>query len=125
MVLEGEDFYSALNDDLNTPIAIAELHALAKALNKANQDEKPQLKARLLAAADLLGILQEDPEAWFQNASAPDAISSEEIETAIAARQRAKADRDFARADELRDYLKERGVVLEDSREGTTWRRVQ
>ncbi len=123
IVLDDEPFYAALNDDLNTPQAIAELHALAKALNKAEQADKPHLKARLLAGADLLGFLASDPEEWFQQAASEDAISVEEIEAAIAERQQAKANRDFARADELRDMLASQGVVLEDSRDGTTWRR--
>ncbi len=123
IVLADEAFYAALNDDLNTPLAIAELHALAKALNKAEPAEQPHLKARLLAGADLLGLLTSEPEAWFQQAASENAISAEQIEAAIAERQQAKADKDFARADELRDYLASQGVVLEDSREGTTWRR--
>ncbi|MEE4192820.1 MAG: cysteine--tRNA ligase [Halieaceae bacterium] len=121
--LADEAFYAALNDDLNTPLAIAELHALAKALNKAEPAERSHLKARLLAGADLLGLLTADPEQWFQQAASDEAISAEAIEAAIAERQQAKADRDFARADELRDYLAEQGVILEDSRDGTTWRR--
>lgn len=121
--LADEAFYAALNDDLNTPLAIAELHALAKALNKAEPAERSHFKARLLAGADLLGLLTADPEQWFQQAAGDEAISAEVIEAAIAERQQAKADRDFARADELRDYLAEQGVILEDSREGTTWRR--
>ncbi len=121
--LQDEPFYSALNDDLNTPVAIAEMHALAKSLNKAADDEKPALKARLLAAADLLGILQSDPEAWFQGASSEDAISPEAIEALIAERQQAKLDKNYARADEIREELSVQGVVLEDSRDGTSWRR--
>jgi cysteinyl-tRNA synthetase len=121
--LSEEGFYAALNDDLNTPVAIAEMHALAKALRSCDDAERGVLKARLLAAADLLGILQQDPEEWFQQSSDSEAISAGEIEAMIAERQRAKADRDFSRADELRDVLKSKGVVLEDSREGTSWRR--
>jgi len=121
--LSGEAFYAALNDDLNTPLAIAELHALVKALNKADSAEKPALKARILAVADLLGILQADPEEWFQGAASADAISAEEIEALIAARQAAKLAKDYQGADEIRATLKDRGVVLEDSREGTIWRR--
>jgi cysteinyl-tRNA synthetase len=123
VVLEGEAFYAALNDDLNTPIAIAELHALAKALNKADEADKPALKARILAGADLLGILQSDPEEWFQGASSAEAISADNIEALIAQRQQAKLDKDYAQADKLREDLKAQGVVLEDSRDGTTWRR--
>ena len=123
VVLEGEAFYAALNDDLNTPIAIAELHALAKALNKADEADKPALKARILAAADLLGILQSDPEEWFQGTNSAEAISADNIEALIAQRQQAKLDKDYAQADKLREDLKAQGVVLEDSRDGTTWRR--
>jgi cysteinyl-tRNA synthetase len=122
--LQGEAFYAALNDDLNTPIAIAELHALAKALNKAEEGDKPALKARLLAGANLLGILQSDPEQWFQGAASADAISAEDIEALISERQQAKLDKNYARADEVREQLKEQGVILEDAREGTSWKRI-
>jgi cysteinyl-tRNA synthetase len=121
--LEGEAFYAALNDDLNTPIAIAELHALAKALNKADEADKPALKGRMLAAGDLLGILQADPELWFQAAASDDAISAQDIEALIAKRQQAKLDKDYALADQVREQLTAAGVILEDSREGTSWRR--
>ena len=121
--LVDEAFYRALNDDLNTPLAIAELHALAKQLNKASAEDKPQLKARIIAAGDLLGILGQDPEEWLQGDAAEDAISAKEIEVLIQERVDAKANRDFARADEIRDSLLLQGVVLEDSREGTQWKR--
>jgi cysteinyl-tRNA synthetase len=121
--LAEEAFYQALNDDLNTPVAIAEIHALAKQLHKATDVDKPMLKARILAAGNLLGILGQDPEEWLQGASSEDAISAGEIEALIAERQAAKAARDFARADQIRDDLAARGVILEDSREGTTWKR--
>lgn len=123
VVLADEAFYQALNDDLNTPVAIAEIHALAKQLNKAGEADKPALKARMLAAGNLLGILQQDPVAWQQAATDGDAISAEDIEAAIAARQAAKLAKDYARADEIRESLLEQGVILEDSREGTTWKR--
>ena len=121
--LADEPFYQALNDDLNTPLAIAELHALAKQLNKAAVEDKPQLKARITAAGNLLGILGQDPDEWLQGDAAADAISAEAIETLIQERVDAKANRNFARADEIRDSLLSEGVVLEDSREGTQWKR--
>ena len=121
--LTDEPFYRALNDDLNTPVAIAEIHALAKQLHKAGEADKPALKARILAAGNLLGILGQDPEAWLQGAVADDAIGAEEIEALIGERKAAKAARDFARADQIRDDLAGQGVILEDSREGTTWKR--
>jgi cysteinyl-tRNA synthetase len=122
VVLEDEAFYAALNDDLNTPIAIAEIHALVKQLNKAKDPDKPLIKARILAAGDLLGILQEHPQDWFQSAGEGD-ISAGDIEALIAKRQQAKLDKDYALADQVREELKSLGVVLEDSREGTSWRR--
>ncbi len=122
--LSAEGFYCALEDDLNTPLAIAELHALAKQLHKAAEADKPRLKARLLAAGKLLGILQQEPEAWLQGGAAADDIAPEAIEALIAERQAAKQDRDFARADAIRQQLLDAGVELEDGREGTLWRRA-
>ncbi|MCB1854176.1 MAG: cysteine--tRNA ligase [Pseudomonadales bacterium] len=121
--LADEPFYRALNDDLNTPVAIAEIHALAKQLHKAPDAERPALKARMLAAGNLLGILQQDPQAWLQGGAGADAISADAIEALIAERRQAKLDRNYSRADEIRQELLEQGVVLEDSREGTQWRR--
>ncbi|MCX2981657.1 cysteine--tRNA ligase [Halieaceae bacterium IMCC14734] len=123
IVLEGEAFYAALKDDLNTPEAIAELHVLAHGLNKAEGDDRILLKGRLLAAGDLLGLLQVNPEEWFQSSLDDEAIAAPEIEALIAERQQAKLDKDYARSDQIRDELAASGVVLEDSREGTSWRR--
>jgi cysteinyl-tRNA synthetase len=121
--LTEEPFYKALNDDLNTPIAIAEIHALAKQLHKAREEDKPVLRARILAAGNLLGILEQDPGEWLQGATSADAISSENIEALIAERQAAKLSKNYSRADEIREELLVQGVVLEDSREGTQWKR--
>jgi len=121
--LADEPFYQALNDDLNTPVAIAEIHSLAGQLHKASAGEKPALKARILAAGNLLGILEQDPEAWLQGGVGEDAISGDAIEALIAERHQAKLDKHYGRADEIRQELLAQGVVLEDSREGTQWRR--
>jgi len=121
--LADEPFYRALQDDLNTPVAIAELHNLAHQLHKATAAEKPLLKARILAAGNLLGILEQDPEAWLQGGVSADVISADAVEALIAERQAAKQARNYARADEIRRELLDQGVVLEDSREGTRWRR--
>ena len=121
--LAQEPFYHALNDDLNTPIAIAEIHALAKQLHKAEAGAKPSLKARILVAGNLLGILQQDAAEWLQGAVSEDAISAEEIEALITERREAKLAKDYSRADEVRHALLAQGVVLEDSREGTQWKR--
>lgn len=121
--LANEGFYRALNDDLNTPEAIAELHAMAKALNKAEAADKPELKARILAAGAIMGILHQNPEEWFQTTTGEDGLDAESIEALIAARAQAKLDKDYARADEIREELSGQGVTLEDSAEGTKWRR--
>lgn len=121
--LAEEPFYQALNDDLNTPVAIAEVHALAKQLHKASAGEKPVLKARILAAGKLLGILEQDPQEWLQGGVSEDVISAEAIDALIVQRQEAKLAKDYGRADEIRQELLDQGVVLEDSREGTQWRR--
>jgi len=121
--MAGEAYYRALNDDLNTPVAIAEIHALAKQLHKADAAEKPALKARMLAAGELLGILQQDPQAWLQGAASEEAISAQDIEALIEQRKAAKLAGEYARADEIREQLLTAGVVLEDSREGTRWKR--
>ena len=81
-------------------------------------------KLKMLAAGDLLGILGQDPQEWLQGADSDDAISADAIESLIAERQQAKLDKDYARADEIRAELAARGVVLEDSREGTRWKRA-
>ncbi len=114
----------ALCDDLNTPAALRSLHETATELNKATDAaERRRLKAELLGAGGALGLLNTDPETWFQGAAGADEPSAAEIESLIAERTEARRQRDFARADRIRDELAERGVVLEDGPEGTTWRR--
>lgn len=117
------DGYKALLDDINTPVAISELYRLAKAVNQASGDNQAALMSELKGLADILGLLQQDPEQWFTQARTDDQLSAEQIEQLIAARQQAKQDRDFAKADEIRQQLLDGGVILEDSREGTKWRR--
>jgi cysteinyl-tRNA synthetase len=119
-------FIAALEDDLNTPMALAELFELARAANKAaTLDDKARIKAQLLDAGSLLGLLQQTPAAWFATASEQgSSITPEEIETLIAARQAARAGKNFAESDRIRDELKARGVLVEDSKDGQRWRMV-
>ena len=113
----------ALEDDLNTPKALAELFVLARALNKSDdKDEQEKLAAALFASGDLMGLLGNDPEQWFAG-HVEGALPAEEIEALIEQRNAAKARRDFKLADSIRDQLKEVGITIQDSREGTTWRR--
>ena len=115
---------AALEDDLNTPKAMAELFALARSLNKATDpDERRQLAAAMLAAGGLLGLLRADPEAWFAGHTEGE-LGGDEIDALLAERREARARKDFATADDIRDRLAEAGIAIEDGPDGTSWRRT-
>jgi cysteinyl-tRNA synthetase len=117
----------ALEDDLNTPSAIANLHGLATRLNRETDEiERRWTKGALLAGAALLGLLAEDPEAWFKGTVTVDdgALDEAAIEDMIGRRVEARKARDFTEADRIRDELSEAGIVLEDGAGGTTWKRA-
>ena len=122
----SDDFIAALSDDLNSPQAIAVLHELVGELNKAeNDDAKSSAKNNLLAAGNLMGLLQLDPEDWFKWSpeSAGDGLSDAEIDALIEQRRAARTNKDFAMSDKIRDDLAAQGIVLEDGADGTTWKR--
>lgn len=121
---ENLPFKAALMDDLNTPGAIAVLHELLHALNKADGAEKLSLASQLVASGAYLGILQENPEAWFQGDCASGILGNNEIDRLIQEREQAKKEKNYMRADEIRTFLQEQGIILEDSRAGTTWKRA-
>ena len=111
-------FVEAMDDDFNTPKAIAVLFELVTQINKAEGDVKNQLAALLKMLADVLGCLQTDAQEYFkQGVELDDAYIQEMIEK----RKQAKKDKDFALADQIRMDLDAQGIELQDSREGTTW----
>ena len=112
----------ALSDDLNTPKALAEMHLLAGTLNRSDDaPERACAKAGLLFAGGLTGLLAQDPETWFKGDG-----GEETIEILVAARSRARSEKDFAEADRIRDELMSiHNVVVEDRPDGSSeWRRA-
>ena len=120
-VKPSEKFILALADDLNTPLALSYLHEIVNNLNKAeNNEERSKLKSELIVSAEMLGLLYNNPEAWFKGENTDDS----EIEELIAKRTEAKKNKDWTTADAIRNQLKDRGILLEDGPNGTTWKRI-
>jgi cysteinyl-tRNA synthetase len=113
-------FKAAMDDDFGTPEAVALLFELA---NEVNRGRDPGLAGLLRSLAGVLGLLQRDPDAYFQADTGEGGYSAERIEALIQARLDARKSRDFMRADAIRDELKAAGIVLEDTPQGTLWRR--
>ena len=111
-------FQSAMNEDFGTPEAVAVLFDLA---SEVNRSKDAVLAALLKSLAGVLGLLQQEPTAYLQAGSALDESA---IMTLIEQRQAAKADKNFAEADRIRQELLAKGVVLKDSPSGTTWERA-
>ena len=117
-----ESLMESLLNDLNTPKLLAHLNTLANKLSSANKDEKINIKNNLIAAGKILGILREDPDVWlgYNQSLNPE---KEEIEGLINQRNEARRDKDFKLADEIRDKLKIKGIEIEDTNNGTIWRK--
>jgi cysteinyl-tRNA synthetase len=114
----AQRFRDAMNDDFGTPEAVAELHGLA---NRVFHGE-PRAASQLRALGGVLGLLEREPREFLQ--AAPAGVSEKWIEERIAARRRAREQKNFAEADRIRQELLDRGIVLEDKAAATTWRRV-
>jgi cysteinyl-tRNA synthetase len=120
----GEAFLETLADDLNTPEALAEFNRVARELAKAeNREQAQELAGELLADGELIGLLQASPDNWFGSDEGDP--ENEAIEALIEQRNQARADRDFATADAIRDRLTAMGIVLEDAGATTRWRRIE
>ena len=116
----------ALEDDLNTPKALAELFGLVRQVNSASDpDTRAGLAQALRAGGWLLGLLQDDPQAWFTGDRTAEDPGDEWIDARVAQRQALRQSRDFAAADRIRDELASLGILIEDSAEGPRWRRAR
>ncbi len=119
---EGElssDIIAALEDDLNTPLAISYLHELANAVFKSTGDEQIAAANTLKASGQFLGLLAQDSQIWFQGQS-----DNQDIDQLVTARHEAKQAKNFAEADRIRALLINQGITLEDGPNGTIWRRA-
>ena len=119
-----ERVMEALCDDLNTPLALSVIHEIVNNLNKAETaEERKKFKSLLVASAAVLGLLYQDPESWFKQ-GADGLVEEAEINKLIEERALAKKEKNFARADEIRNQLKTAGILLEDTPSGTTWKKA-
>ena len=116
----GVGFMDALEDDLNTPRAYAELFAMAQQLDAAPEEDRPRLKGELLASGQLIGFLKADPESWFQGEVDP--AMRARIDALIAERFTAREARDWEKADRIRAELTALNIEVMDNPTGATWR---
>ncbi len=120
-----EAFKTAMDDDFNTPGALAVLFEIARELNKLKTEDMVKangLAVRLKELAGVLGLLEQEPESFLQGDTNSDEAA--EIEALIKQRNEAKANKNWAVADEVRDKLKAMNIVLEDTPNGTIWRKA-
>ena len=115
----AQRFAQAMNDDFNVPVAVAQLFELA---NRAQAAKDPAMSRQLMKLGAILNILQGDPEVFLKGSTA--GLDEAAIEEAIASRAAAKKAKDYAKADAIRKELAEKGVMLVDTPQGTTWQRV-
>ena len=118
-----EKIIDGLYDDLNTPKVIAELNILTNGLNKADEKTKQKIKFNLLEIGKIFGILQENPDTWLGYGESKN-IDQDTIERLIKNRNEARRNKNFDMADEIRKQLKEEGVEIEDTSDGTIWRSI-
>lgn len=122
--LYWQRFFAAMNDDFNTPIALSVLFEVVTALNNAREEnnlaQAAELATLLKKMANILGILERDPEAFLQG----DVKDTTAIEQLIAQREEARRSKNWALADELRQKLTDLGIALEDTPGGTIWRKL-
>lgn len=127
--LEGpylDSFNSAMDDDFNTREAISVLFEMAREVNRLKRDSDPQaavLASQMRGLGNILGLLELDPQAYLRGEAGEGDLADANVDALVEQRQQAKFDRNFALSDQIRDQLKVAGIVLEDSKEGTVWKR--
>ena len=127
--LEGpylDRFNSAMDDDFNTREAISVLFEMAREVNRLKRDTDPQaavLASQMRGLGNILGLLELDPQAYLRGEAGEGDLADANVDALVVQRQQAKSDRNFALSDQIRDQLKVAGIVLEDSKEGTVWKR--
>ena len=127
--LEGpylDRFNSAMDDDFNTREAISVLFEMAREVNRLKRDTDPQaavLASQMRGLGNILGLLELDPQAYLKGEAGEGDLADANVDSLVVQRQQAKLDRNFALSDQIRDQLKVAGIVLEDSKEGTVWKR--
>ena len=119
-----ESIIRGLYDDLNTPKVIAELNILNNKISNADEKTKGKIKYNLLEIGKLFGILQENPNKWLGYGKAGN-IEETDIERLIKKRNEARGNKNFDMADQIRDELKNKGIEIEDTANGTIWRNVE
>mgnify|MGYP003384176437 FL=1 len=121
-----ERFNAAMDDDFNTREAIAVLFDMAREVNRLKRDadtNAAQLASQMRGLGNILGLLEMDPQTYLKGEAGEGDLSDAAIDTLVAQRNEAKTNRDFALSDQIRDQLKDAGVVLEDSKDGVRWKR--
>ena len=122
----AQRFVDAMNDDFNTPKAISVLFEMVNEVNKRQAEDIEGANAfasMIVELGAMIGLLQQDPDQFLKGEAKAGGLSAEAIEELITARAQAKKDKDFAKADQIRADLAEQGIILKDSREGTSWYR--
>ena len=109
-------------DDLNTPGFIANVNSLIKTYASSPDENKAILKSKLILLGNLMGILQVDPESWFEKDNSTINLDEKEIKALISKRNEAKINKDYEKADAIRDDLMKNGIEIMDSSSGTTWK---
>jgi cysteinyl-tRNA synthetase len=117
----AQRFKTAMDDDFNTPEAVSVLFDLA---NEVNKSADIKLAGQLRALGGVLGLLQRDAKSFLQGGGVSEGMSETEIQVQIDARNAAKTSKNYAESDRIRKVLLQAGIVLEDSAEGTSWRRA-